>query len=171
MKIILVHTSKLSTLQSTKTDFRHAKNKVKNVITTLQTLRDEQHCNLVWDKVKIVAKQLEDIIEEHKLDVEVKEASIPRYSKFSAGVKDYFRVSYFYEPIDRLVTKLKSRFDESPHDMVSHLAEIVFDKEVSDNAITNVCKFYGLDFDVLKADHLLFQHFKVNRFIVFYPHR
>ena len=130
-------------------------------------LRDEQHHDLVWDKVKIVAKHLKVLIEENKLDVDVKEASIPRYSKFTAGVKNYFRVSYFYEPIDRLVTELKSRFDESPHDVVSHLAEIIFDKEVSDTAFATVCKFYWVDLDMIKADHLLFQHFKVTKFIIF----
>ena len=172
LKIILVHTSKLSSyLQTTKTDFRHARGNVKDVITTLEMLRDEQHHDLVWDKVKIVAKHLKVLIEENKLDVDVKEASIPRYSKFTAGVKNYFRVSYFYEPIDRLVTELKSRFDESPHDVVSHLAEIIFDKEVSDTAFETVCKFYGVDLDMIKADHLLFQHFKVTKFILFYSYR
>jgi len=70
-------------------------------------------------------------------------------------------------PPKRKGRELKSRFDESPHEIVSDLAEIVFDKEVNDNAFTNVCKFYGFDLDVLKSDHLLFQHFKVTKFIIF----
>ena len=86
MKIILVHTAKLSTyLQSTKTDFRHARANVKDVIATLEMLRDKQHFDLVWEKVKIVTKQLQVLIEENKLDTEIKEASIPRYTKFSMG--------------------------------------------------------------------------------------
>ena len=75
-------------------------------------------------------------------------------------MKTYFRIFYFYEPVDRIISELKCRFDEGPHEIITNMAEILFDKKVSCETFRSVCEFYSLDLDGLKADHELFQHFK-----------
>ena len=131
-----------------------------DVITTLEILRDDKHFDLVWEFVKNNSKLLKDFIEKKNLDLDIKEISIPRSAQFSGGVKTYFRIFYFYEPVNRIISELKCRFDEGPHEIITNMAEILFDKKVSCETFTSVCEFYSLDLDGLKADHELFQHIK-----------
>ena len=37
---------------------------------------------------------------------------------------------------------------------------MIFDRDVRDETFEAVSKFYGLDIDILKADHKLFLHYK-----------
>ena len=87
-------------------------------------------------------------------------AKISQRSKFEGDTKSFYRVHNFYEPVDKILIELRERFNGKGHKILSNLAEVVFDSQVSDEVFAKVSQFYDLDLEVLKADHKLFQHFK-----------
>ena len=101
-----------------------------------------------------------EIFVEKKIDFEVKQAKISRRSKFEGDIKSLFRVTNFYDPVDRILSELRTRFNGKGHEVLSNLTEVVFESQVTDKVFETVSQFYDLDLEILKADHKLFQHFK-----------
>ena len=161
LRIILIHTSKLSSfLQSKKIDYRTARVQAELVTKTLEMMRDTANFDILWEKCQVLLKKTEKFVEEKKIDFEVKQAKISRRSKFGGDIKSFFRVTNFYEPVDKILSELRTRFNGKGHEVLSNLAEVVFESQVNDKVFETVSQFYDLDLEILKADHKLFQHFK-----------
>ena len=79
---------------------------------------------------------------------------------FSGDIQQFYKVNNYYEPLDKLLKELKMRFSGKGQETLSNLATVIFENEVKDEAFEDVSKFYGLDIDLLKADHKLFKHYK-----------
>ena len=62
--------------------------------------------------------------------------------------------------MDKILVELRARFNGKGHEVLSNLAEVIFENEVNDDVFEKVSEFYDLDLDILKADHKLVQHFK-----------
>ena len=161
LKLLLAPTTKLSSeLQSTKIDIRIARQKVKLVTASLQMTRDSQHYDLLWEKTEMVTEKVQKLLEEKKLDCEVKLATVPRHAKFSGDTKTYFR-AFFYEAADKIVSELNTRFQSSEHETLTKMAEIIYEKHVEASAFEEVSRVYELDIEKLRSDHEMLQHFKV----------
>ena len=52
------------------------------------------------------------------------------------------------------------RFAGKGQETLTHLATMIFDRDVEDETFEAVSKFYGLGIDILKADQKLFLHYK-----------
>ena len=161
LKLLLAPTTKLSSeLQSTKVDIRIAREKVKLVTTSLQMTRDSQHYDLIWMKTELVTEKVQKLLDDKKMDDEVKLASVPRHAKFTGDVKTYFR-AFFYEAADKIVSELNMRFQSSEHETITKMAEIIYEKHVELSSFEEVSKVYDLDIEKLQSDHEMLQHFKV----------
>ena len=79
---------------------------------------------------------------------------------FSGDIQQFYKVNNYYEPLDKLLKELKMQFLGKGHETLTNLASVIFENEVKDEAFEDVLKFYGLDIDLLKADHRLFKHYK-----------
>ena len=99
-------------------------------------------------------------MKQKEIDYEIRPAKISRRSKFSGDIKQFYRVTNYYEGLDKLVKELKMRFAGKGQETLTHLATMIFDRDVQDETFEAVSKFYGLDLDILKADHKLFLHYK-----------
>ena len=161
LKLLLAPTTKLSSeLQSTKIDIRIARQKVKLVTTSLQMTRDSQHYDLLWEKTELVTEKVMKLLDEKKLDCEVKLATVPRHAKFSGDTKTYYR-AFFYEAADKIVSELNTRFQSSEHETLTKMAEIIYEKHVEASAFEEVSRVYELDIEKLRSDHEMLQHYKV----------
>ena len=168
LKLLLAPTTKLSSeLQSTKVDIRIAREKVKLVTTSLQMTRDSQHYDLIWMKTELVTEKVQKLLDDKKMDDEVKLASVPRHAKFTGDVKTYFR-AFFYEAADKIVSELNMRFQSSEHETITKMAEIIYEKHVELSSFEEVSKVYDLDIEKLQSDHEMLQHFKVKLTVCFY---
>ena len=108
----------------------------------------------------MVTEKVQKLLEEKKLDCEVKLATVPRHAKFSGDTKTYFR-AFFYEAADKIVSELNTRFQSSEHETLTKMAEIIYEKHVEASAFEEVSRVYELDIEKLRSDHEMLQHFKV----------
>ena len=99
-------------------------------------------------------------MKQKEIDYEIRPAKISRRSKFSGDIKQFYRVTNYYEGLDKLVKELQMRFAGKGQETLTHLATMIFDRDVQDETFEAVSKFYSLDLDILKADHKLFLHYK-----------
>ena len=157
LNVILIQTSKLSSyLQSKKVDIRTARLQADLVIKVLEEMRGEEEFIRLFEKTEKIIKTTEDLLKQKEIDYEIRPAKISRRSKFSGDIKQFYRVTNYYEGLD----KLKMRFAGKGQETLTHLATMIFDRDVEDETFEAVSKFYGLDIDILKADQKLFLHYK-----------
>ena len=161
LNVILIQTSKLSSyLQSKKVDIRTARLQADLVIKVLEMMRGEDEFNKLFEKTEKIIKTTEDLLKQKEIDYEIRPAKISRRSKFSGDIKQFYRVTNYYEGLDKLVKELQMRFAGKGQETLKHLATMIFDSDVQDETFEAVSKFYSLDLDILKADHKLFLHYK-----------
>ena len=161
LNVILIQTSKLSSyLQSKKVDIRTARLQADLVIKVLEMMRGEDEFNRLFEKTEKIIKTTEDLLKQKEIDYEIRPAKISRRSKFSGDIKQFYRVTNYYEGLDKLVKELQMRFAGKGQETLTHLATMIFDRDVQDETFEAVSKFYSLDLDILKADHKLFLHYK-----------
>ena len=161
LNVILIQTSKLSSyLQSKKVDIRTARLQADLVIKVLEEMRGEEEFIRLFEKTEKIIKTTEDLLKQKEIDYEIRPAKISRRSKFSGDIKQFYRVTNYYEGLDKLVKELKMRFAGKGQETLTHLATMIFDRDVEDETFEAVSKFYGLDIDILKADQKLFLHYK-----------
>ena len=161
LNVILIQTSKLSSyLQSKKVDIRTARLQADLVIKVLEMMRGEDEFNRLFEKTEKIIKTTEDLLKQKEIDYEIRPAKISRRSKFSGDIKQFYRVTNYYKGLDKLVKELQMRFAGKGQETLTHLATMIFDRDVQDETFEAVSKFYGLDLDILKADHKLFLHYK-----------
>ena len=152
LKVILIQTSSLSSyLQGENVDIRTARLKADLVIKVLEDLRAEEEFNMTYEKTEKLIKNTEELLKEQKIDYEIRPAKISRRSKFSGDIQQFYRVTNYYEPLDKLLKELKMRFSGKGQETPTNLATVIFENEVKDEAFEDVSKFYGLDIDLLKA--------------------
>ena len=152
LKVILIQTSSLSSyLQGKNVDIRTARLKADLVIKVLEDLRAEEEFNMTYEKTEKLIKNTEELLKEQKIDYEIRPAKISRRSKFSGDIQQFYRVTNYYEPLDKLLKELKMRFSGKGQETLTNLATVIFENEVKDEAFEDVSKFYGLDIDLLKA--------------------
>ena len=152
LKVILIQTSSLSSyLQGKNVDIRTARLKADLVIKVLEDLRAEEEFNMTYEKTEKLIKNTEELLKEQKIDYEIRPAKISRRSKFSGDIQQFYRVTNYYEPLDKLLKELKMRFSVKGQETLTNLTTVIFENEVKDEAFEDVSKFYGLDIDLLKA--------------------
>lgn len=123
-------------------------------------MRGEEEFIRLFEKTEKIIKTTEDLLKQKEIDYEIRPAKISRRSKFSGDIKQFYRVTNYYEGLDKLVKELKMRFAGKGQETLTHLATMIFDRDVEDETFEAVSKFYGLDIDILKADQKLFLHYK-----------
>ncbi|CAB4059373.1 RAB35 [Lepeophtheirus salmonis] len=143
LKTLLRHTSSLSDeLQGRNVDLTKAR----------------KHVNLLKSsEMKSVFDQ------EDSIDLEFKEAKIPRRIKWKGTTESYFRETHFDVAINKIVLELESRFATNDTNITMDLiATIVNDREVETCVIERVAKHYRLELEQLQSDHAIFQQFKAD---------
>ena len=133
LNVILIQTSKLSSyLQSKKVDIRTARLQADLVIKVLEMMRGEDEFNRLFEKTEKIIKTTEDLLKQKEIDYEIRPAKISRRSKFSGDIKQFYRVTNYYEGLDKLVKELQMRFAGKGQETLTHLATMIFDRDVQD---------------------------------------
>ncbi|CAB4057616.1 unnamed protein product [Lepeophtheirus salmonis] len=99
--------------------------------------------------------------QEDSIDLEFKEAKIPRRIKWKETTESYFRKTHFDVAINKIVLELESRFATDDTNITMDLIAIVNDSEVETCVIERVAKYYRLELEQLQSDHAIFQQFKL----------
>ena len=119
---------------------------VKSSLTTLQSIRCDQHFDLFWKYV-----------EKRKCDGDVSTPELPRRKRrpqryeigeaapeYPDGVQDHYRRIYF-EVLDYIIATIKERFKQKDYLMLEKLELILKTPNPSPEVIKNVCDFYKSD--------------------------
>ncbi|XP_071750235.1 uncharacterized protein [Lepeophtheirus salmonis] len=100
--------------------------------------------------------------QEDSIDLEFKEAKIPRRITWKGTTESYFRERHFDVAINKIVLELESRFATDDTNITMDLIAIVNDSEVETCVIERVAKHYRLELEQLQSDHAIFQQFKAD---------
>ncbi|XP_071746604.1 zinc finger MYM-type protein 1-like isoform X2 [Lepeophtheirus salmonis] len=163
LKTLLRHTSSLSDeLQGRKVDLTKARKHVNLVIRTLEDLKNEKIFESIWKLAELKSSEMKSVFDqEDSIDLEFKEAKIPRRIKWKGTTESYFRETHFDVAINKIVLELESRFATDDTNITMDLIAIVNDSEVETCVIERVAKHYRLELEQLQSDHAIFQQFKI----------
>ncbi|XP_071749816.1 zinc finger MYM-type protein 1-like [Lepeophtheirus salmonis] len=164
LKTLLRHTSSLSDeLQGRKVDPTKARKHVNLVIRTLEDLKNEKIFESIWKLAELKSSEMKSVFDqEDSIDLEFKEAKIPRRIKWKGTTESYFRETHFDVAINKIVLELESRFATDDTNITMDLIAIVNDSEVETCVIERVAKHYRLELEQLQSDHAIFQQFKAD---------
>ena len=155
MKIILPHTSKLSSfVQGTRVDIHKVKSNAELTIRTLEGCRNESSFDMVWERAGLQCNKIKQLLESNDIDFELKEAKLPRTRRPSVrrqalvgegssgdtqftDVKVYHRVLHYYPALDLVTSELRNRFAENDHDVLLSLSSLIFEESPSDEQRMN----------------------------------
>ena len=116
---------------------------------TLQTMRDEQHFNLFWEKVKRMAddKDVNDPVLPRKRKVPQHFETGNAPAEFPSTAKDHYR-RIFFKALDLLVQAIADRFDQPGYRTYHSLQALILKavkKEDFSEELSVVCDLYGSD--------------------------
>ena len=122
-----------------------AKKTVDVVVETLSKCRNEESFNLLWSRALIMAEEIKkgiDVTEFTFREAEVPRKELIRPSRRPQALvsethkandevqnrisEDHYRVTCYYTSIDKVVAEIRSRFDGHDQEVLSGLADIVF---------------------------------------------
>ncbi|XP_071747991.1 zinc finger MYM-type protein 1-like [Lepeophtheirus salmonis] len=160
LKTLLRHTSSLSDeLQGRKVDLTKSRKHVNIVIRTLEDLKNEKIFESIWKLAELKSFEMKSVFhQEDSIDLEFKEAKIPRRIKWKGTTESYFRETHF----DVAINKIESRFATDDTNITMDLIAIFNDSEVETCVIERVAKHYRLELEQLQSDHAIFQQFKAD---------
>ena len=69
-------------------------------------------------------------------------------------VETYNKVNNYLPAIDRIVSEFKSLFAENDSVVLCALGQILTDDNLDDEAFKEAVKFYNIDEDTLRSDHI-----------------
>ena len=98
--------------------------------------------------VKFCSRKPNSLLKKTSLMLKLKR---PRYHR--DDVKSFYWVTNYYKPLDKILVELRAWFNRKGHEVLSNLAEVIFENEVIDDVFEKVSEFYDLDLEILKADH------------------
>ena len=175
LKVILSNTCSLSRfLQGKNVDVGTARRTANATITTLQSCREELHFENLWEITEKVSTKMEMWIQNtifsfrkpaalrikkpsRRLQALVGEHSgVP----LTLTAKSHYRVSIFYLALDKVIAELESRFVGNDQDVLCGLGDLVMNSAPSLNNFDLVAKYYGLDKDILFAEHEIYKNYK-----------
>jgi len=80
----------------------------------------------------------------------------------AASPEEYHKVNTYFRSLDKVIGELKCRFDSNEQDLLRALGEIALEPSPSPESFDLVATHYGLQKDLLKIDHSVFQNFLDN---------
>lgn len=98
--------------------------KINATIATLQSYRSDEYFSKIFEKMKVLSREI------NELGYEVKEVSLPRQRKIPkkldemantfnfSNIKDFLRVKSFLVSLDLLIENLKLRFSENDYKLI-----------------------------------------------------
>ena len=147
-ELILKHSDNLSkTLQSPKLSASEGQHVAEMTVRILQTLRNDTHFDLFWEKVEVVRKEFD--VGEPQLP---RKRRLPRRfddgnaePEFFSDCKQYYRQQY-YEALDLIISCIKDRFDQIGYRIYCNLQDLLL-KAVKKEPFEEEFSFYGTDID------------------------
>ncbi|XP_071748597.1 zinc finger MYM-type protein 1-like [Lepeophtheirus salmonis] len=129
LKTLLRHTFSLSNeLQGRKVDLKEARKHVNLVIRILEDLKNEKIFESIWKLAELKSSEMKSVFDqEDSIDLEFKEAKIPRRIKWKRTTESYFRETHFDVAINKIVLELESRFATDDTNITMDLIAIVND--------------------------------------------
>ncbi|XP_071748039.1 zinc finger MYM-type protein 1-like [Lepeophtheirus salmonis] len=159
LKTLLRHTSSWSDeLQGRKVDLTKAQKHVNLVIRTLEDLKNEKIFESIWKLAKLKSSEMKSVFDlEDSIDLEFKEAKIPRRIKWKGTTESYGLETHFDVAINKILLELESRFATDDTNITMDFIAIVNDSEVETCVIEHVAKHNRLELEQLQSDHAIFQ--------------
>ena len=162
---ILTPTNRLSDfLQGRNVDMRKARERVQLLISTMEGLKSKDSFDELWRIAHDKATDLVSFVDEDdslEIYFDFEEAKVPRRLKSTKSAQEYYQVTHYDAALDKIILELNAPLLEKDKDIVLDLVTIVNDAKVDDEVLKRVGNVYNLDFEDLKSEHFMFQHFKV----------
>ena len=175
LKVILSNTNSLSKyLQAKNMDVITARRNADLTISTLRKCRNEESFENIWERADQISQNMKAWIED--TPVTFRDARVPHRKpsrRLQALVGEgvgidapemtavrHHRVHTYYSSIDKVLLELDVRFKGNDQDVLCALGAIALNATPSESDYKLVTDFYGLDKDLLEADHALFQESK-----------
>ena len=110
----------------------------------MESCRNEDNFELIWQKTSIICDKIKALLELEKIDSDIKNPKLPRqkpskrrqflmgesssgHTEFS-DLKSYHRINHFYPSLDNIITELKNRFAKTEQKFFCALVSIIFDR-------------------------------------------
>ena len=127
-EMVLRHTDNLSkTLQQENISAAEGQKTVKDVLKTLESLREETHASSFWKSViaKAVGLELSEPRLQHKQmrPTRLEDGEAP--PEFCHSPEQFYGVTAYNQAIDLIVTCLADRFDQPGYRMYSNLEQLL----------------------------------------------
>ena len=158
-----------------------AKKTVDAVVETLSKCRNEESFNLLWSRALIMAEEIKKGIDGTEFtfrEEEVPRKELIRPSRRPQALvsetpkandevqnqtsEDHYRVTCYYTSIDKVVAEIRSRFDGHDQEVLSGLADIVFNRSPANPSIELISQFYDVDSDLLRSEKAIFEEINAN---------
>ena len=69
-----------------------------------------------------------------------------------ATAKDYHRVTTFFASLDKVLTEMKTRFNDQDRDILFSLGDVVLGSSPAEYSSKQISSCYGLDYDFLVSE-------------------
>ena len=63
--------------------------------------------------------------------------------EFSGDIQQFYRVTNYYKPLDKLLKELKMRFSVKGQETLTNLTTVIFENEVKDEAFEDLITNYS----------------------------